>query len=214
VRGWYVGDVDEGSELRASRSRLVGVALADRRRIERALHDGVQQDLIAISVRLQLARELVATAPTDALALLDDVQRDVRAALDGLRSFAYEIYPPVLDARGLSDALDALARASAGSVTVEAAGVRRYPDELEAAVYFVCRAALDGLEPGAEAAIDVRDEAGGLRLEIVGGRAVGLAGLRDLVEGSGGTLTVDAEEDGGARVGVRFPLVSHPLAER
>jgi signal transduction histidine kinase len=205
--------VDEGPELRTLQSRLVAAALADRRRIERALHDGAQQDLIAISVRLQLVRELVSADSADALALLDDVQRDVRAALDGLRTFAYEIYPSVLDARGLSDALELLARASPGDVTVEVAGVQRYPDVIEAAVYFVCQAALDGLDPGAEAAIDVREDAGGLRLEIVGGRTMGLAGARDLVEGAGGILTVGAEEDGG-HVGVTFAPASYPLADR
>jgi signal transduction histidine kinase len=205
--------VDEGPELRTLASRLVLAALADRRRIERALHDDAQQDLIAISVRLQLVRELVTTAPEEALALLDEARRDVRDALDGIRTLAGEIYPSALAALGLADALGALARASAGDVRVETAGVRRYPDEIEAVAYFTCSTVLDGLEPGAQAAIDVREEGGGLQLEIAGGRVEGLDGVRDLVEGAGGMLTIDSEA-GGARVRATFPLGSQALAER
>lgn len=110
--GWYVRRVHDADELLALRSRPVKSALAERRRIERALHDSAQQDLIAISVRLQLVRELVPTAPADALTLLDDVQQGARDALDRLRTLASEIYPSILDARGLPDPLRTAARAS------------------------------------------------------------------------------------------------------
>ena len=198
--------MEEASELYALRSRLVTSALAERRRIERALHDGVQQDLIAISVRLQLVRELVTTAPADALTLLDDVQQGARDALDRLRTLASEIYPSILDARGLPDALRAAARASPGTARVEAVGLGRYPAEIEAAVYFACRAVLDSLEPGAAAAIGVREEGGCLHLGIAGGRAVDLAGMRDLVEGVGADVTVGSTAGGDGRAEATFPL--------
>src|SRR5262249_18717752 len=112
-------------------ARIASSTAAARRAHERALHDGVQQDLIAAAVRLQLARELVASEPTAAIALLDELRADLHSALDRVRAVADEIYPSVLDARGLPDALRTL------GITTE--GLGRYPVAIEAAVYFCCR---------------------------------------------------------------------------
>ena len=196
----------DASELQVLRSRLVTSALEERRRIERALHDGAQQDLIAISVRLQLVRNLVATAPAEALASLDEVQREVRHALDRLRRLAGEIYPAILDTRGLPDALRQAASASEAAAHVETAELGRYPAEIEAAVFFVWRAVLDRLGSGADAEIRARAEGEALHVEIVAARGVDLAGVRDLVEGAGGVLAVGSRAGGGL-VEVTFPLV-------
>ena len=127
--------------------------LAERRRFERALHDGVQQDLIAVAVRLQLAQELLATDADAVARLLEELRADVHTALDSLQALSAEIYPPLLDARGLRDALRGIAR-------VRVHEVGRHPPDLEAAVYFCCR------ESTAE--IDVYEDGGGVRIEFSG----------------------------------------------
>ena len=127
-------------------ARLVAAADAERRTFERKLHDGVQQELVVLVVNLQLARELCATDPAAAGALLDQVGRDTRAALDGLRRLAAEIYPPLLDAGGLVVALRSVA-ADAGIVArVEAEVISGWSPELAATVYFCC---LEGLQNAA-----------------------------------------------------------------
>jgi signal transduction histidine kinase len=107
-------------------------AYADRRAFERALHDGVQQHLIALAVNLQLARELCGTDPGAVRSFLDELGRDVHAALDELRDLANAIYPPVLADHGVVEALRAV------GVRVEAPPMARHPADVEAAVYFAC----------------------------------------------------------------------------
>ena len=140
----------------------------DRRRFERALHDGVQQDLIALSVRLQLARQLAGADLPAALALLDEIGSDVREALVRVQALANEIYPSVLDARGLADALRGAASAARVTATVEASGLGRYPAEVEAAVYFCCRAVLEGLASDAHVTFRISEEEHALRVEVSG----------------------------------------------
>ncbi len=205
-RGIYEG-MEEANELQALRSRLVTSILEERRQVERALHDGAQQDLVAISVRLQIVRNLVATAPDEALEALDEVQGEVRSALDQLKTLAGGIYPAILDARGLPDALRQATGASKAATRVEAAELGRYPAEIEAAVFFLWRAVLDGLGSGEEALISVRDDGEALRVEIAAGRSLDLAGTRDLVEGAGGAITGESQP-GSARIGVTFPPAS------
>ncbi len=184
--------MDDPVELRALRARLVTGALAERRRIERALHDGAQQDLIAVAVRLQLVRELLEMEPAAALELLDELQRDVRDALDRLRALASEIYPSILDARGLPDALRETARTARASVRVDATDLGRYASGIEGAVYFACRAVLESAEPGAELSIRLRESDRELTLEIEGvDGAADLSRVEDLVEAAGGTLRVE-----------------------
>ena len=191
--------MSETEELRASRARLAVSAGAERRRIERALHDGVQQDLIAISVRLQLLRELLGVEATPALELLDELQRDTREALDRVRALASDTYPSVLDARGLSDALHEAARATGVSVRVDASGIGRHSAEVERAAYFCCRALLETAAPGREPALALRETGRELHIEAAGDFDVTAA--RDLAEAAGGTLTVDSD-----RVTATFPL--------
>lgn len=173
----------EADHLRASRARIAGSAAAARRAHERALHDGVQQDLIAASVRLQLARELVTSDPAAATALLDDLRDDLHGALDRARGVADDIYPSLLDACGLPDALRHAVRVTGVAAGVETEGVGRYAETIEVAVYFCCRALLaDGA-----VAIALRDDGQRLRLEVEGVDANDDA--RDLVEAAGGSVT-------------------------
>lgn len=196
--------MENASELQMLRARLVSAGLAERRRIERALHDGAQQDLIALSVELQVARGLVAADPVAAVAALDRIQQDARAALGRLQALASEIYPAILDARGLPDALRQATRESDADTTVDAAGLGRYAAAIETAVYFLWRAVLDDLEPGAEARIRVGEEDGTLRVTIEAGAAVDPGRVRDLVEAAGGVLQGATEP--GCRIEARFEL--------
>src|SRR6266516_3930262 len=136
------GDASIEAQLRASRARLLLNADAERRAIERVLHDGIQQELVAIAVKLQLARRLAHSEPTAAQSLLDEIEQEVRDALDGVRAVSDAIYPSVLAARGLAEAVRGAAAASGLAVRIEANELARYPPEVEGAVFFCCREAL------------------------------------------------------------------------
>jgi signal transduction histidine kinase len=197
--------VNDASELQMLRLRLVTSAVEERRRVERALHDGVQQDLIGISVLLQHVRNLVATAPDEALASLEEAQREVRGALDRVRALASDVYPAILEARGLPDALRQAVRASGAAASVEAGELGRYPAEIEAAVFFLWRDVLDDLGAGENARIRLREEAEALQVEIEAGTPIDPLRAGDLVESAGGTLTVRSGSDG-CGVEAAFPL--------
>lgn len=200
---------------RPAGARLVVAADSDRRAFERALHDGVQQDLIAIAVRLQLARQLSGTDPSAAIGVLDEVRRDVRDALAGVQSLANEIYPSLLDARGLPDAIRGAASAVRVVATVEAPEVGRYPAEVEAGLYFCCRALLEIIAAhagtDARAAIRIQSTEQVLELDVTGevpGLDVELlASPRDRLEALGGTLIVEAAPGRGTCFRSKMPLV-------
>ena len=131
----------------------------ERRRIEEALHDGIQQDLAATVVALDLARELLDSDPVAARSVLDELAGQVEGALDRVRALAGTVYPSILPARGLTDALR--------SLDIETADLERYPLEIEEAVYFSCRA----LRSRATRA-RVWSDGATLRLELLGVTAV------------------------------------------
>src|SRR2546425_7097075 len=132
-------------ELRASRQRLVVAQDAERRKLERNLHDGAQQQLVAMAVKQRLAAGLVTKDPAKATEMLDGLQADTVEAIENLRDLARGIYPPLLADKGLAAALTAQARKSPLPVVVEAGGLGRYPQEGEAAGYFFCLAALQNV---------------------------------------------------------------------
>lgn len=197
--------MEDASELQMLRSRLVRFALEQRRGIERALHDGVQQDLIGLSMRLQLVRNLMATDPENALSSLDQARGELRVALDRVRVLASDIYPAVLDVRGLPDALRQTARASGAVASVQTAGLGRYPGEVEAAVAFLWRAALEGLGSEADAGIRVWEEGEELRVIIEAGTVVDLVLLDDFVQSVGGTVKIRSGPNR-CRIEAGFPV--------
>jgi hypothetical protein len=178
---------------------VIDAADAARAGFEAELHDGIQQELVAVAVRLQLAGGLVASDPQGAIELLAELRGDVNASLGRMRELSNRIYPSLLRARGLPDTLRA-----ERSVTVRATDVARYPAEVEAAVYFCCRAAIE--EADGRAMIELRDDGSALYFEArlaasPSERVLDL--IRDRVEARGGDVTL---EEGGARVGGRIPL--------
>src|SRR5207248_1243029 len=157
-------------ELRASRSRIVATADQSRRQIERNLHDGAQQHLVALAVKLGLARQLVEADPAAVAGLLEELRADAQATLTELRELAHGIYPPLLMDRGLPEALRAAANRCVLPTEV-AADVARFPPDAEAAVYFCCLEALQnaGKHAGEDARIKVSVESGDqvLRFAVV-----------------------------------------------
>jgi signal transduction histidine kinase len=159
----------QADELRASRARIVAAADAERRRVERDLHDGAQQHLVALAVNLRLARDQVADDPDGAASALDQLAADVKATVQELRDLAHGIYPPLLMDNGLPDALRAVAARSPLHVETELDGVGRYDAAVEAAVYFCCLEALQNAAKhaaGAEVTLRVWEEAGGLLFSV------------------------------------------------
>ena len=140
------------------RSRLVSAQDEGRRRLERNIHDGAQQQLVALAVKLKLADGLVERDTTKAHELLAQIQDETHAALEDLRDLARGIYPPLLADKGLARALEAQARKAGLPVEVRADGVGRYPQDVEAAVYFSCLEAMQNIAKYAEASSVVRDD--------------------------------------------------------
>jgi signal transduction histidine kinase len=201
------------SELRASRQRLVRAQDEERRRLERNLHDGAQQQLVALSVKVRLAQSLVGRQDDRARDMLDEVQADSQSALEELRDLARGIYPPVLADQGLAAALEAQARKSPVPVLVEPDGVDRYPPEVEATVYFCTLEALQNIAKYAQASsvtVRLRPEDGTLRFEIVDdgrgfdpattGYGTGLRGMADRLDAVGGSLEIESSIGRGTTV--------------
>jgi signal transduction histidine kinase len=139
-------------DLRASRQRLVAAQDEERRRIERNIHDGAQQDLVAMAIKLRLAGTTVDDDPAEAKEIIGELQADAVGALENLRDLARGVYPPLLADLGLAAALSAQASKSAVPVTVEADGIGRFGQDTEAAVYFCCLEALQNIAKYAHAA--------------------------------------------------------------
>jgi signal transduction histidine kinase len=187
---------------------------AERRRIERDLHDGAQQYLVAIAVKARLIQQLARTDPAKGLALTQDLVRDVESALNELRTLAQGIYPPLLSSGGLAEALAAACRRTPIQVRLEADGLARYPTELEAAVYYCCLEALQNASKhagdGTSASLRLWEEAGILRFEVDddgagfdpahGTAGAGLTNMRDRIGAVGGTLRIESAPGAGTQV--------------
>ncbi|MBA2496511.1 MAG: sensor histidine kinase [Acidimicrobiia bacterium] len=156
-------------DLRTSRARIVATGDAERRKIERNLHDGAQQHLVALAVNLRLTKDMLSDDPEGAAEMLDALGDAVKDTIQELRDLAHGIYPPLLMDSGLSEALRAAANRSPLMVSVVADGLGRYPSELEAAVYFCCLEALQNAAkhaPGAAVAITLRQTEGELHFTV------------------------------------------------
>ncbi|WP_199423937.1 sensor histidine kinase [Actinotalea solisilvae] len=208
--------------LTRARARAVGAAADDRRRIERDLHDGAQQRLVALGVELGVARRAAASDPAVAAAALDHAHREVKETLAELRDLVRGIHPAVLTDRGLDAALSALAARCPVPVTVEVPATDSLDGAgpaAEAAAYFVTAEALTNVarHSGAQRA-DVRAELVGDRLRLTvsddgrgGARALpgsGLDGLRGRVEALDGTFALDSPRGRGTRLTVEVPCAS------
>jgi signal transduction histidine kinase len=200
-------------ELRESRARVAHVADTERRRIERDLHDGCQQRLIALRVKLGLAEELIGTENESVAELIHDIALDAESALDDLHALVHGIYPSLLVDRGLADALKSMGRSAPMPVHVRAQGSSRYPADVEAAVYFACAEALQNTAKhagsDATASIAVRHEGSGLAFEVSDdGRGFddevhagsGLANMHDRLSAIGGRLRVTSAAGSGTTV--------------
>ena len=156
-------------ELRRSRQRLVTAQDEERRRLERNLHDGAQQQLVALNVKLGLLERLVERDPSQARTIAGQLQGEANEALEELRDLARGIYPPLLADKGLVAALESQSRRSAVPVSIEADGVGRYAREAEAAVYFSCLEALQNVAKYASASratVRLMDGSDRLRFEV------------------------------------------------
>jgi signal transduction histidine kinase len=196
----------EIAALRASRARLVRRADAERRALERELHDGVQQHLVGAAAALELARRLAETEPESLGDRLDEIARDLRRGLDDATGLAQRLYPPMLEAGGLASALRSAAAAAGVPVSLRVPATRRYPPEVAGAVYFSCLDLLEQAPLDTEATVTVRDEDQALAFDVTVGALIDSDGIRDRVEALGGSLTVHLETDDRTRVSGSLPL--------
>ncbi len=190
-------------ELRKSRKRLVEAADADRRAIERAVHDGVQQSLVAFAVELRRVSGVLDRDPAAAKALLDELAAHVRDALDETAELAQSIYPPLLEARGLASTLRSAAESAGVTLVVDVPGRAGYPAGITAAVYWSCVEAMSSASRGSQATISVRDANGTMTFEIaIAGPLAesGLDRLRDRIEALGGRVRLEPGKDGGSHI--------------
>jgi signal transduction histidine kinase len=203
-------------EVRASRSRIVEAADAERRRVERDLHDGAQQRLVALAMRLQVARE---TAPA-AAGLLDEATAELQTAISEVRGLARGLHPTILTESGLAAAVEALAERAPIVVTVDIPE-RRFPSHVEATAYFVVAEALTNVVRHAAATgahvsvgvvarrlvIDIVDDGRGGADPAAGS---GLRGLSDRLAAAGGSLAIDSSIGGGTTIRAELPLDAAP----
>jgi signal transduction histidine kinase len=215
-----IANANSQSELAASRRRIVAASDAARRRIERDLHDGVQQQLISLG--LEIATLETGLPDGDPLkGQLAEVRDRLRVGLDALVEIARGIHPAILRRGGLAPALGALARSSKVPVALDAHIEAQIPEEVEVAAYYVVAEALTNVAKHARAScvqIDVRTDDQALNLVVhddgVGGAALGdgsgLVGLQDRVEALGGRITVDSPPGRGTSVVIALPHASSP----
>ena len=205
-------------ELRATRARIVATGDAERRKIERDLHDGAQQHLVALSIRVGLAREL---ADPEAAQRLDDVGKELEEILEELRDLAHGLHPPLLREFGLREALASAVRRSASPAKLEAAAIGRYSEDVEAAVYFCCVEGLQNVDKhaglGATAVIrlwehdrrlefEIVDDGVGFDVESARHAGQGLAHMSDRIAALEGTLVVESTPGRGTTVRANIPV--------
>ena len=208
-------------DLRDARARIIAAGDAERRRIERDLHDGAQQRLVALSLTLGMAESRLAADPPAAAALIAEAREEAKLAVKELRELASGIHPALLSERGLGPALEALAARAPVPTTVDGVPANRLPPPVESAAYFVTAEALTNVAKYAgamSAGVSLAIEHGRLRLLVrddgAGGadpaRGSGLRGLNDRVEALDGVLYVDSPPGLGTTVIAEIPLGGHP----
>ena len=208
-------------ELQASRSRIMSAADEERRRIERDLHDGAQQRLLALTIQLELAADLVKSDPGKGAARLRELVQEANAAMADIRSLAHGLYPSLLLERGLVGALSEAASACQLPTTLTTRDLERYAPEVEGAVYFCCLEALQNAAKHAEGAssaaitvwqeeavhFEVLDDGAGLP-DGYASQGAGLTNMRDRLGAMGGTLAIESNSGRGTRVMGAVPITS------
>jgi len=207
------------NELRASRQRLVQAQDTERRRLERNLHDGAQQHLVALKVKLGLAEMLLGRDPAKALTTLEQLKRDADEALETLRDLARGIYPPLLADKGLEVALGSQARKAVVPVRIEADRVERYTQDIEATVYFCVLEALQNVQKYASASqvlIRLAASNDGLTFEVIDDgtgfdtatmkQGAGLLNVRDRLDALGGGVEVRSHPGAGTHIRGILPV--------
>jgi signal transduction histidine kinase len=206
-------------ELRASRQRLVSAQDLERRRLERNLHDGAQQHLVALKVKLGLAEMLLTRDPEKAKTTLEQLKGDADEALEALRDLARGIYPPLLADKGLVVALESQARKATLPVTVEAESVGRYTQDVEATVYFCVLEALQNVQKYARAScvvvrlhgeddaliFNVKDDGKGFDA-VTAKQGAGLANMHDRADAIGGVVEVTSRPGIGTLIRGTLPV--------
>jgi signal transduction histidine kinase len=217
--GLVLRNVRPIQDLRASRQRLVAAQDEERRKLERNLHDGAQQQLVALSVQLKLAQTMLERDPTTVSGMLDTVLVSAADALSDLRDLARGIYPQLLADRGLAAAIEAQATKSAVPTSVRNDGVERYPREVEAAVYFTCLEALNNVAKYSAATaatvslaqangtltFTVADDGVGFTVESTA-NGTGLQGMADRLDAIGGALEIRSAPGEGTTILGRVPV--------
>jgi signal transduction histidine kinase len=212
-----IANAESRAALAASRARIVAAADETRRRIERDLHDGIQQRLVSLVLELRAAQAAVPPQLAELDGELSRVAEGLASVFDELRDISRGIHPAILSKGGLGPALRVLARRSALPVKLDLHAVRRLPRHVEVAVYYVVSEALTNAAKYAQASlvkveVDARDKT--LRLSInddgIGGanpaHGSGLVGLRDRIEALGGRLEVTSPAGGGTTLLIRIPF--------
>jgi signal transduction histidine kinase len=187
----------EIEELRASRERLARAADAERRGIERALHDGVQQDLVGLAANLEVVAGSVVSEPAAAKALLDELQRETRRALSEMQELANRVFPALLETGGLVAELRAAASRAGVPARIAIDAETVAPLEIAGAVYFFALDAFERAPAGTPMEVSVRGEVGALTFEVVADCDLGTErrAPHDRVEAMGGRVTITSEGD-------------------
>jgi signal transduction histidine kinase len=212
-------------ELRASRQRIVAAQDETARRLERNIHDGAQQQLVALAVKLNLAGALVGTDSEKELVIIDQLKAELTDALENLRDLARGIYPPLLADQGLVAALQSQARKSPVPVRVDADGIGRLSKDIEAAVYFCTLEALQNVSKYAratQATVHLHREDGLIAFEVTDdgigfdprakAYGTGMQGMADRLAALGGELKVTSAPGTGTVVEGRVPIVERVSA--
>jgi signal transduction histidine kinase len=210
-------------DLRAAQKRLVAAQDHERRKLERNIHDGAQQQLVALAVKTRLARSLTDRDPSKVVDMLTQIEGETQEALEDLRDLARGIYPPLLADKGLAAALEAQARKSPIAVTVETHGVDRLPQEIEAAVYFSALEALQNTAKYAHASratVRLRRSNGAVAFTVADDgtgfdqaatvQGTGLQGIADRLGALDGELEVTSRPGVGTTVSGRVPVDGGP----